>query len=134
MNGMFGKIGLLGLMCLAMGIVMYFMYINGWMILNSKSAAAFVGSKGGKSASFSRCSGSIKRIVRFPEDRVYHFTLDSVLTQGTMSVALVDPDKKEVLCLNGDQNSAAVELEGKKRYTLILRFRSATGRYALHWD
>ena len=134
MDNMAVKILLLALMCLVMAGVMYLLYRNGWMILNSKTAASFVGSKGGKAASFSRCSGSIKRIVRFPESRAYHVTLDCLLSQGSMTVTLVDPDKREVLRLTDGQNSAAVALEGKKRYTLILRFHSATGRYDLRWE
>ena len=34
----------LGAMCLVMGIVMYLLYINGWMVLSSKSAVTFFGS------------------------------------------------------------------------------------------
>ena len=134
MNDMIGKIGLLALMCLAMGIVMYLMYINGWMILSSKSAATFVGALGGRAASFSGCSGSVRRIVRFSEDRVYTFMLDCALTKGKMTVTLLDPNKKEVLCLSSNQPTAAVELEKKKRYTMVFRFQSATGHYGLHWN
>ena len=124
----------MGIMCLIMGAVMYLLYINGWMVINSKSAVTFVGSRGGKSASFSGCSGSVKRIVRFSEDRVYTFALDCALTKGRMTVTLLDPNKKEILCLSGDQPNIAVKLERKKRYTLVFRFQSATGRYGLHWD
>ena len=134
MNDTMGKIALLGMMCLAMGIVMYLLYINGWMILNSKSAVTFFGSKGGKSASFSGCSGSVRRIVRFPGDGVYSFVLDCALTRGDMTVSLLGPDKKELLCLSSSDPERAVCIEKKKRYTLVISFRSATGRYDLHWD
>ena len=134
MEGMFGKITLLALMGLVMAGVMYLLYQNGWMILSSKTAASFVGSRGAKAASFSRCSGSVKRIVRFPEDRVYTISLNAALTGGTMTASLLDPDKNEMFCLGGDRTSATVTLEKQKRYTLILRFHSATGRYDLQWD
>ena len=134
MEGMFGKITLLALMCLVMAGVMYLLYQNGWMILSSKTAASFVGSRGAKAASFSRCSGSVKRIVRFPEDREYTVTLNAALTAGTMTASLLGPDKNEMFCLGGDRTSATVTLEKQKRYTLILRFHSATGRYDLQWD
>jgi len=134
MNDTLEKLFLLGGMCLVMGAVMYLLYINGWMVVNSKSAVSFIGSRGGKAASFSGCNGSIRRIVRFSESRVYAFSLDSALTKGSMTAVLLDPNKQEILCLSADQPSMAVEIEAKKRYTLVLRFRTATGRYGLHWN
>ena len=71
------KMLLLGLLCLVLGVGMYLLYQNGWMVLSSKSAVSFVGSKRGTAAAFSRCSGSIRRIVRFKESKTYGFTLDS---------------------------------------------------------
>ena len=127
-------IALLGILCLVMGVVMYLLYINGWMVIGSKSAVTFVGALGGRAASFSGCSGSVRRIVRFSEDRVYSFMLDCALTKGNMTVTLLDPNKKEVLCLSSNQPTAAVELERKKRYTMVFRFQSATGHYGLHWN
>ena len=124
----------LGALCLVMGIVMYLLYRNGWMVLSSKSAVTFIGSNRGKSATFSGCSGSIKRIVRCREDREYRFFLDAALTKGRMSVSLLGPDKRELLQLTESMPLGAVTLEKGTRYTLVLRFRSATGRYALQWN
>ena len=124
----------LGALCLVMGIVMYMLYRNGWMVLSSKSAVTFIGSNRGKSATFSGCSGSIKRIVRCREDREYRFFLDAALTKGRMSVSLLGPDKRELLQLTESMPLGAVTLEKGTRYTLVLRFRSATGRYVLQWN
>ena len=124
----------LGAMCLVMGIVMYLLYRNGWMVLSSKSAVTFIGSNRGKSATFSGCSGSIKRIVRCREDREYRFSLDAALTKGDLSVSLLGPDKRELLRLTETTPHGSVTLEKGARYTLVLRFRSATGRYALQWN
>ena len=124
----------LGAMCLVMGFVMYLLYRNGWMILSSKSAVTFIGSNRGKSATFSGCSGSIKRIIRCTEDREYRFFLDAALTKGHMSVSLLGPDKRELLQLSESNPQGSVTLEKGTRYTLVLRFRSATGRYALQWN
>ena len=124
----------LGALCLVMGIVMYLLYRNGWMVLSSKSAVTFVGSNRGKSATFSGCSGSIKRIIRCSEDREYRFFLDAALTKGDMSVSLLGPDKRELLQLTDSMPQASAALEKGKSYTLVLRFRSATGRYALQWN
>lgn len=128
------KMVLLGILCLFMGVGMYLLYISGWMVLSSKSAVTFVGSRGGKAASFSGCSGSVRRIIRFSEDRVYTFMLDCALTKGSVTIVLLDPDKKEVLRLSGDQPNMAVALERNKRYTLVVRFEAATGRYGLRWE
>ena len=124
----------LGALCLVMGIVMYLLYRSGWMVLSSKSAVTFVGSNRGKSATFSGCSGSIKWIIRCSEDREYRFFLDAALTKGNMSVSLMGPDKRELLRLTDSMPQGAVILEKGTRYTLVLRFRSATGRYALQWN
>lgn len=124
----------LGILCLVMGAAMYLMYRSGWMILSSKSAVTFIGSNRGKSASFSGCSGSIRRIVRFSEDRAYRFFLDAALTKGEMSVSLLGPDRKELLRLTSGMPEAVVALERQQRYTLVLHFRSATGRYSLQWN
>lgn len=124
----------LGVMCLIMGLGMYLLYRNGWMIIASKSAVTFVGSGRGTAASFSGCSGYIKRIVRFPEEGEYTFILDSVLSKGAMTASLLGPDQKEILRLSRETPRAVIRLAGKKRYTLLLRFRSATGRYRLQWD
>ena len=128
------KMLLLGILCLVMGVGMYLLYLNGWMILSSKSAVSFVGSKRGTAASFSRCSGSIRRIVRFKESKTYTFTLDSALTSGEMTVSLLGADKKELLRLSSAQPCVAAELEKNQRYTLILRLSRATGRYGLRWE
>lgn len=128
------KMLLLGIMCLVMGVGMYLLYLNGWMVLSSKSAVSFVGSKRGTAASFSRCSGSIRRIVRFKESKTYTFMLDSALTSGEMTVSLLGADKKELLRLTSGQPCMTAELEKKQRYTLILRMSRATGRYGLRWE
>ena len=124
----------LGALCLGMGIGMFLLYRNGWMVLSSKSAVTFIGSNRGKSATFSGCSGSIKRIVRCAEDREYRFFLDAALTKGDMSVSLLGPDKRELLRLTESMPQASAALEKGTRYTLVLRCRAATGRYVLQWN
>ena len=124
----------LGALCLALGLGMYLLYRNGWMIINAKSAVSFVGSAGGRAATFTRCSGYLKRIVRFPEEGRYAFDLNCDLSRGSVTASLLGPDKAELLCLTPEQPRAEVRLEEKKRYTLLLRFHSATGSYRLQWE
>ena len=124
----------LGAMCLALGLGMYLLYRNGWMIVNAKSAVSFVGSSRGRAATFTRCSGYLKRIVRFPEEGRYAFDLNCDLSRGSVTASLLGPDKAELLRLTPEQPRAEVRLEGKRRHTLLLRFHSATGSYRLQWE
>lgn len=119
------------LLLLIMAVVFWILYDRGYMVLNSKTAAFYVGSKRGTSARFTTCSGSVKRIVRFREDGVSTFVLDLELSKGEVSVELYDSDKQQVLQLDSAKRSASVSLERGKKYTLVVKFKSATGRYAL---
>lgn len=71
------------LICL--GILFYILYMQGFLVINSKRAVMFMGSIRGKSnckARFTMCSGSMKRVIRFEENRTYNFSLNSKLTSG----------------------------------------------------
>ena len=101
------------------------------MFINSKSAVSFFGSTRGNSARFTSCSGYMKRIVRFKADGTYTFILDADLSKGDMSVELLDSTKQKIMQLNCANRSASITVEKKKKYYLVINFRSATGRYAL---
>lgn len=116
---------------------MYVLYINGYMIVNAKRAVTFIGSIRGRGkcgASFHSCSGYMKRIMRFKESRVYHFELEVNLVSGEMVVEVLDREKKPVMRLDGNAPSAELEVDRKKRYTLIFRFKSATGDFKMRWE
>lgn len=114
--------------------IFYLLYINGCMVVNSKRAVSFVASRECRKASFTSCSGHIKRIVRFKESKTYNFILHSELTKGDMTVALLDSDKQELICLNSNEYNAEVFLEKGKRYYLVFSFEAATGSYTLDWN
>ncbi len=107
------------------------LYQSGILVLQSKSAVFFVGSARGTGARFTGCSGYIKRIVRFPEAGTYTYLLDAQLSKGDMSVELLDAGKQKLMELSCARRSASVTVEKKKKYCLVIRFRSATGRYSL---
>ena len=118
-------------------ILMYFLYINGYMIINAKRAVTFIGSIRGRGmcgASFRSCSGYMKRIMRFRESRAYHFVLDAKLVSGEMEVEILDRDKKVIMHLDEHSPEAAIEVDAKMRYTLIVRFKSATGDFKMRWQ
>lgn len=111
--------------------IFVFLYNQGYMVINSKSAVSFIGSTRGNSARFTSCSGYMKRIVRFKADGTYTFILDADLSKGDMSVELLDSTKQKIMQLNCANRSASITVEKKKKYYLVINFRSATGRYAL---
>ena len=113
-----------------LGIFM-FLYSQGYMVFKSISAVTFVGSTKGNSASFSSCSGYMKRVIKFKEDGTYTFVLDAELSKGDMSIELIDSTKLKIMQLNCSNRSASITVEKMKKYYLIINFRSATGRYAL---
>ena len=118
-------------------ILMYVLYINGYMIVNAKRAVTFIGSIRGRGkcgASFHSCSGYMKRIMRFKESRVYHFELEVNLVSGEMVVEVLDREKKPVMRLDGNTPKAEIEVDTKKRYTLVFRFKSATGDFKMRWE
>ena len=57
---------------ISMLVLFYFLWVNGYMILNAKRALLFVGSLRGKNkceVSFSSCSGYVKKVIKFNESR-----------------------------------------------------------------
>ena len=122
------KIMLLGILLVGIFVLLY---QQGYMALKFTSAVTFIGSAKGNGAKFTSCNGSLKRIVRFKEDGICTYTLDAELTKGDLSVELLDAAKKKIMQLDCINRSASVAVEGKKKYYLIIRFRSATGRYTL---
>ena len=120
------------LLCL-MGILSYLLYINGYMVVVSKRAFMFLGSKRGKKAMFSSCTGYIKRVIKFKESKVYHVNFGLELEKGEVALELLDEKKQIILSLNGNDTSE-IEVENGKRYYMILRFKSATGSYEVTWE
>lgn len=116
------------------GVLMYLLYIGGYLVINSKSAVMYIGSGRGKRARFSGCNGYIKRVVKFKENREYHFTLSTELSKGEVSVELLDKRGMSVLCLDSGVGEGSITPEAKKRYDLVIRFQSASGSYELDWD
>ena len=119
---------------LVLGVAFYLLYSNGYLAMASKRAVMYVGSKRGKAAKFSSCSGYTKRIIKVQETKQYRFSFDCNLTAGTVLVEVLDATKKTILTLDETHCCAAVDLEKGKRYNLIVRFKAASGDYALDWN
>lgn len=122
---------------LIIGVILYLLYINGYMILNAKKATMFVGVVRGNrrcKASFIACDGFMKRGVRFKENKRYYFKINPELTNGEMTVDVLDDKKNSLLHLDAQHQSATIDVDKRKRYYLVFRFRSATGKYELNWE
>ena len=123
---------LAAILLIALVGLLVFLYNHGFMVLKATRALTFVGSPRGNSASFHSCSGYIKRIIRFDADGIYTFVLDAQLSKGEMWVELLDESKQKIMQLDALNRGASVSVEKKKKYCLVLNFKSATGRYTLN--
>lgn len=116
------------------GILFYLLYINGFLAIQSKRAIVYVGSLKGNRAKFVSCTGYTKRIIRFEESKTYRMALNTELSAGKLSVAILDSEKNVLFSLNRNIQNGVIYAEKGKRYYLVIRFKSATGNYSLKWD
>lgn len=122
------------ILLLFIGIVFYLLYINGFLSIQSKRAVLYIGSLKGNSARFSSCTGSSKRVIRFRDSRTYCVFFDCELSKGDVLVEILNSAKQPMVCLNSSIPNGIINVEKVKRYYLLIRFQSATGRYTLSWD
>ena len=111
--------------------VFVFLYNQGYMVSKSIRSVVFIGSAKGNRAKFTSCTGYIKRVIRFKEDGTYTFVLDAELSEGDMSVEVLDSTKQKIMQLNCSNPNASITVVKNKKYYLVINFKSATGRYAL---
>ena len=110
---------------------MWLLYQNGLMAVNSKRAVSFVGSDRGRRASFTACTGTIRRIVRFSASKNLRMVFSPVLTKGSVAVELLDNRKQPLMRLDETCPTGSVFVERGQRYHLVFYFQSATGEYSL---
>ncbi len=125
------EVVMLIILTVAMLGVFVFLYNQGYMVSKSMSAVVFIGSAKGNGARFTSCNGYMKRVIKFKDDGTYTFVLDAELSKGDMSVELLDSTKQRIMQLNCSNQRDSITVEKKKKYYLVINFRSATGRYAL---
>ncbi|MBP3655186.1 MAG: hypothetical protein J6K32_00650 [Clostridia bacterium] len=125
-----------GILIAALALALFaLLYDRGLMALKiNRVALMFRGSWDARRASFARCSGQLRRVVRFDRDGAYCFTLDANLTAGGMSVCLTDGERREVLRLDEQHPAAQADVRRGARYVMVIRFDAASGEYALDWQ
>lgn len=118
-------------------LVFYLLYINGLLIFSAKTAAIFAGyvrRNGNAQLRFAACSGRIKRVIRFRDPGIYHFTYRSEISDGTVAVKVLDAKRREVISCMGTNYETKLEVEREKRYYLVFLFRNATGKCSVIWE
>lgn len=113
----------------------YLLYQKGCFVTKSIAAVMFLfrAEKNRDRVSVNSCRGWVLHVGKFRESRVYEFTLDSQLSSGDATVALLDKDKRELLRLSLVSPFGSIPLNGKNKYYLRWEFHSATGTCELRW-
>lgn len=118
-------------------VIYYVLYINGYMVVGSKSAKIFVGKNRGTNAYWSQfgdCSGTLKKVARFRTSKEYKFHLDVGLAYGAVSVELLDKEKNVIMTLSPENPDASITVDKKLRYYMVYKFKNATGSYEMTWE
>lgn len=117
--------------------IAYVLYINGYGSFSNKSALMYIGSMPENNkckAKFVSCTGTVKRVVKFKENKDYQFCLKPNLSQGSFTVELQNKEKQTLIALSESKPIAKIEVYSKQRYYLVFRYKSATGDYMLNWE
>lgn len=122
------------LLCIIICVLCWLLYESGYGVVSSKRAIIFVCTKRGKKASFTSCTGCIKRIIRFREDALINVSFTCELTKGDVTVELFDRTKQQLLRLDSTTPYGSVTVKRNQRCILVVRFRGATGEYLLDWQ
>ena len=125
-------------MVLIAAVVMYLLYINGYMVVKSKTAAIFMGHmSGGRNScgfTFTSCDGYVRRVLKVREKGIYCFDLESNLSKGRVRFQVLDAHKLPLLTLDAEQPRGRVMLEPKGRYFVQMQFLNASGDCRAHWE
>ncbi|MCI8914047.1 MAG: hypothetical protein HFF38_07955 [Lawsonibacter sp.] len=95
---------------------------------------AFLPGKNRDKVTLDTCTGWVRHMGRFYENRTYTFVFDARLTNGEAEVLLLDKKKQTVLKLSRQFPSQTIALDARKsRYYLCWEFQSASGTCELRW-
>lgn len=80
------------------------------------------------------CTGWVRHMGYFYENRIYAFALDTQLTKGNAEVLLLDQNKQPLLKFDRQNPIRSTHLDRQNsRYYLQWKFHSAFGKCELHW-
>ena len=114
----------------------WILYDRGYLIVKSKRAMTFIGSrvKNGFAFQFSGCTGYVGRVLRVKEKGTYTVSMDAKLTKGEVRFLLLDSGKTPLLTLMPDYPQGGVYLEPGKRYYIRMEFDHASGDSKAQWE
>ncbi|MDD3369690.1 MAG: hypothetical protein PHP50_12565 [Lachnospiraceae bacterium] len=120
------------------GILCYILYSYGYITVQTKRALMYIGTVGwGRNLSGAKvkgCTGHTRRVIRFPESRVYHFLLEYGITDGSVVIEIKSKDKQELLVLDQDKKEGSIMVEANRKYYLVVSFQHADGKYEVTWQ
>ena len=118
---------------LALGAVIYLLYRRGLAVTKCIAAVLFVFRPGREAdrADVNSCTGWVRHVGRFHENKTYAFTLTCRLSKGSAAVCLLDREKRPLLKLDSRSPSGQLSPEGKTY--LRWDFQKATGQCELSW-
>lgn len=133
-----GKIWECIVVCFIFGVG-YFLYRNGFIGLKFTRAMSYVGMIGNSykdyhKASVVGCSGCIKRVLKFKDNRTYTFTLKAMVSKGDLYITLLDANKNVLLELTQETPQACITVHPKERYYLVIKYIKTDGKYELNWE
>lgn len=129
----------IGILLLVLGLS-YFLYWQGYGVINAKSALYYRGTpRFGKNrncikADFGACNGWMKRVVRLSKSKQYQFTFTCHVTRGSVAVELYGKGKEPLAILTENRQSVMVSAGEQTAYRVVTRFVKADGEYQLRWD
>ena len=117
---------------------MYLLYRNGYMPITSKRALTFVGrsvyAKDRCGASFSACTGTLRRVLKCRQTGSYRIALDQELSKGQVSALLLGAKGLCLLSLDEKTPAGRFYLEKGGHYEILISMQSATGSCMLRWE
>lgn len=116
-------------------VLFYYLYINGHMDINCKSATIFIGQKykNKRITSVNSCNGYIKFVLKFKESRTYSFENEIQLIQGAINIEILDKNKNVILSVNNENTTKTLMIDKSKRYYMKINYVRATGKHVLRW-
>lgn len=118
---------------LLLSLLIWVLYRNGYLVIQNKTAVSFAGSFRGTRASFSGCTGTLRRIVNLDAGE-HRFELAVELKKGEFSIELWNEQATSLLTLTQDAPTAVITLGQAARCTMVVSFEKATGKYAVAWE
>ena len=130
---------IIGGMLVAVACLGYFLYRNGWLVVNTKTAlfykGSFVSGKGEKRvhAKFSLCSGTVRRVIRLQRQTPYIFVFFSAIARGSVEIEIWNGKTEVLAVLNDNSPEAVIQAESTGRCWITVKFTKADGEYTLSW-